>query len=489
MPRWLWQGKILVAAYGMILPTCAIVIEAAFLSMGPIEYLRGENLIPYLSWVMVAGGAFLITILLVNQNSYSLPLIWLCAIIFRITVLFSGPPSLSDDVFRYLWDGHMMVTGSNPYLFPVNAQVLDALATPLRSLVNHNWMASPYLPAAQLVFGLTEALFSQKVFAYQVMMSLFDLATGVLVGLLLHKYKLPGQLVIIYLWNPLTIMEYAHSAHIDAWMIFLSVAAISMLLIPTNPRSRYIGGLAAVPIYAGAILTKGIPLLLFPVISKLLGWRKTIAAGLILISACLPFVYSAGSGLAGPLDGTGLFGAIRIYNVYWNYNSSIYHWIEILLAGYATPGAIPYETGVSQAARMIVGVILALVLILTLIYAWLKHHELINNPKIMWVASIPISAYLMLTPTLHPWYVLLIIPFLPFILAPDSSSSQKLFAFSWIILSITVNFSYLTYINESDFREYKLVRFLEYAPFYFLIFSAILMKVINFSGVKTQKLV
>ena len=111
---------------------------------------------------------------------------------------------------------------------------------------------------------------------------------------------------------------------------------------------------------------------------------------------------------------------------------------------------------------------------------------LINNPKIMWVASIPISAYLMLTPTLHPWYVLLIIPFLPFILAPDSSSSQKLFAFSWIILSITVNFSYLTYINESDFREYKLVRFLEYAPFYFLIFSAILMKVINFSGVKTQ---
>jgi alpha-1,6-mannosyltransferase len=484
MPRWLWQNKIKEAVYRSTLPACAIAIEVAFLAITPLERLRGEYLIPYLTWFLIGSTAFLIAVLQVNRRSCSIPSIWLFAILFRITVLFSGPPSLSDDVFRYLWDGHLINTGNNPYLYPVNAPELDSLGTPLRSLVNHNWMASPYLPVSQLFFGVTEKLFPQSIFAYQVIICLLDLITGILIWQLLKRFQLPRQLAIIYLWNPLVIMEFAHSAHIDALMVFLSVAAFSLLLIPTSPQGRYLGGIFAVPLYAGAVLTKGLPLLFFPVIIILLGWKKTVALALILLSACLPLAQKAGLGLFGPLDGTGLFGAIRIYSVYWNFNSSIYHWIETLFAGYSTPGAIPYEAGVSLPARSITGLMLALVLVFSLVRSWQERKNLTNTPILLSLAIIPISAYLLITPTLHPWYIVLIIPFIPFIYAPESTRSQKLFAVGWIVFSITVNFSYLTYINESDFREYQIARFLEYGPFFLLLIAALFTSFINISGVK-----
>lgn len=486
MPGWHWQNRINDAANHLIMPTCAIVIEVALLSMAPIDKLRGENLIPYLTWFMIGGSAFLIAVLQINRKSHFLPSIWLFAILFRATVLFSGPPSLSDDVFRYIWDGHLINRDVNPYLYPVNAQELDSLGTPLRSLVNHNWMASPYLPASQMLFGLTEMLFPQSVFAYQAMMCSLDLMTGLLVWKLLRKFQFPVQLSLIYLWNPLVIMEFTHSAHIDALMVFLSVASFALILLPTSPRGRLLGQILAVPIYAGAILTKGIPLFFLPIISILIGWKRTIILAIVTFSASLPFALVPGWGLFGPLDGTGLLGAIRIYNAYWNYNSSIFHWLETILAGYSSPGAIPFESGVGLTARTVVGLLLALVMLVSVILMWKKRHNLTIGSILFRGVIIPFTAYLLLTPTLHPWYITLLLPFIPFAFSPATSLPRKIYTFSFLVLSITVNFSYLTYVNEFDFREYRLVRLLEYVPFYSLMITALLIYIIKVSGIKTR---
>ena len=48
----------------------------------------------------------------------------------------------------------------------------------------------------------------------------------------------------------------------------------------------------------------------------------------LIVAVCLPFALGAGWGLTGPLDGEGLFGALRVYaaaSEHWNYNGGLYH--------------------------------------------------------------------------------------------------------------------------------------------------------------------
>ena len=49
-------------------------------------------------------------------------LIWVFAVAMR-AVLFPLVPELSDDVYRYLWDGHVQLSGINPYRYAPSAVV------------------------------------------------------------------------------------------------------------------------------------------------------------------------------------------------------------------------------------------------------------------------------------------------------------------------------------------------------------------------------
>jgi len=86
---------------------------------------------------------------------------------------------------------------------------------------------------------------------------------------------------------------------------------------------------------------------------------------------------------------------------------------------------------------------------------------------------IPLGAYVLLTTTVHPWYVTLIVPFLPFLYpVRDETNLTERFVWPWIYLSIAVSLSYLTYIDPQNLREYPLVRLLEYLPTYLLFIWA-----------------
>ena len=85
------------------------------------------------------------------------------------------------------------------------------------------------------------------------------------------------------------------------------------------------------------------------------------------------------------------------------------------------------------------------------------------------------GAYLLLASTIHPWYVTLVIPFLPFLLSrKEEPISYQKFIWPWIYFSIAVAFSYLTYIDPENLREYTWVRLVEYVPLYFLLGWALL---------------
>jgi hypothetical protein len=453
----------------LILAIAGIAIAASFVGLAILHNLL-QNIIPFLILYCIAYLAYSIAVWWVLRRSAGrkeLVLIVGLAILFRIVLLFTSPPTLSDDVYRYVWDGRLMNAGVNPYAHPVNSLLLDPYGSSLRDLVNHDWMASPYLPAAQLLFAVVYRLVPDSPLAFQIAAVLLDLLTGWLVIDLLQRLGLPRTRALIYLWHPLVIVESAHGAHaVDALMVCLIMATLWLLIAK---RSRILSAV----VLAAATLTKGIPALLFPLVVRRWKLGPTILYGSLVVAACALFAVGAGWGLTGPLDGEGLFGALRIYGSLWNYNGGLYHWIEVLVAGYPTAGAVPQEIVGPEpilAAKLIVAIILAAVLGVV----WHKERKIGDDLSLLRLAMGPLAAYLLLTTTVHPWYVTLVIPLLPF-LTPKASEEAKLNRrlLPWLYFALAVAFSYLTYLDTDNLREYDSARLLEYVPLYLLLIWSI----------------
>jgi hypothetical protein len=392
------------------------------------------------------------------------------AVLFRITLLFTTPPTLSSDVYRYVWDGRLSNAGVSPYAHAVNSPLLDAYDGALgqRGRVNNDWMASPYLPAAQALFATVYRLAPDSPLAFQIAAVVCDLLTGWMVVDLLRRLGLPIERALIYFWNPLLVVEVAHGAHVDAWMVCLGTAALWALVAH---RSRLLSVLALV----AATLTKGLPVLLLIVVAR--RWRaRYVALYLALIAlVCLPFAAGAGSGLTLPPDGTGLLGASLIYGAYWNFNSGLYHWLEVLLSGYRTPGPVPQEVAgwlPIYVAKAIAGLALGAVLI----GLWRMRKRTDDPLSLLRWAIVPLVAYLLLTTTVHPWYLTWVLPLAPFLpgrteserSAPGHAFFRRALA-PLVYWTAVVPLTYLTYLDPARPREIGWVRLVEYVPLYVLL--------------------
>jgi hypothetical protein len=199
------------------------------------------------------------------------------------------------------------------------------------------------------------------------------------------------------------------------------------------------------------------------------GWRRTLLYVGLVVIVLLPFGLGAGWGLAGPRDDEGLFGALRIYGARWNYNGGLYHWLEVGLSGYPTAGAVPSEI-VGETPIRVAKLTMVLVLGLVLVAVARKARRCTDAVALLRLASIPLAAYLLLTTTVHPWYVTLIIPLLPFwLLRKGEATRSGRFIWPWIYFSLAVCLSYLTYLDPANLREYDWVRLVEYVPLFFLL--------------------
>jgi hypothetical protein len=419
----------------------------------------------YLVFYSAAFALYLIAVgLLIRRAANRLPsvvVIWTAAIAFRVALLVS-PTTLSDDVYRYLWDGHLATHGVNPYAHAVKSPTLDGLGIPARSLVNNAWMASPYLPAAQVAFAGVALVAPQSPGAFQVVMTSFDLLAGLFVMLILRQSGKPPEFVLAYLWNPLVVAEFANGAHVDALMLALTLAALVALLASKTGWSALLLGLAT--------LTKGLPaLLLFAIWPR---WRPRdwlVYAG-VIVGLALPYVAGAGLGLTGPRTGKGLFGAIRVYGYEWNYNGGLYHWLEGLTTGVWLRGALPPDTPGAQLARMIAGAALALALVFV---AWLARRAS-DDGALLRLSLAPFAAYLLLSTTVHPWYVTLLVPFIAFELAAVSPSPRPMLL--WLPLlywSWSVALAYLTYLDPANVAESVSARAWEYIPLYLMLMGLV----------------
>ena len=425
----------------------------AYAGMASVDWrfgtLRDQFVTQTLGWYGLAFAAFALLIVWVEwRQRVSMRWVWGVAIVARLLLL-TTTPTLSDDVYRYLWDGHVAIQGVSPYAYAIDSAEHNAYDHPVRALANNTWMASPYMPAAQTIFGAVALLLPLSPLSLQLLMVGFDLLSAWLLAKLLSLAKLTLHRLILYLLNPLIIVEIAHGAHIDAWMILLTLcAAYAALNVRAWPR------IIAPIALALAVLTKIIPVLAAPVFFWHWSWKQRIGSGVLALGLLLPAAVRAGWGLSGELNGRGLFGALRIYADRWKFNGGIFHWLAGWLAerGVATP---------LDTAKLAVWLVMMGVLLIV----WGLAYHYPSPRAALRLIFVPFAAYLSLTPTVHPWYALIMLTFVPFLApADDESPWQWLVVLPWLYLAATLPLSYLTYRDPSDFRELEWVRQTEWLP-------------------------
>ncbi len=398
---------------------------------------------------LVAFAGFLVALWWNERRGIPWRWLWIVPVAFRALLLFTSP-TLSDDVYRYLWDGHLLTEGVNPYSATVNDPALDEFETEVRALVNNPTYATPYLPATQLVFGGAAALFPSEPIVMQLLMVGFDLVAALLIVRLLALAALPRNRVLLYLWNPLVIVEIAHGAHLDGLMIALTLTAV-LATLQRAPGAPW----PAAPVALGlATLTRLVPALALPVLWWRWTWRQRAAYGAAIMALLVPFAVGAGWGLTGDPDRTGVFGSIRVFVDEVTFNGGVSHWLESWLDGRGT--ADPAAAARFWTVALLVAVLAAVAY---------RARSARDDRSLLRLLAVPFMASVVLASILHPWYVLIVLAVLPFVPPARSERSQRWwYVVPWLYLAAALPLSYLTYRDPQAFGELEWVRRVEWLP-------------------------
>jgi hypothetical protein len=293
-----------------------------------------------------------------------------------------------------------------------------------------------------LVFAALWRICPDSVRWFQIVMALADVLAGVLLVMLLRAIGQPPQRVLIYLWSPLVIFETAHSAHVDALVLSLLVGAWLMRL---SGRDGWTGALLG-----AATALKLYPALLLPAL-----WRPRDEQGRWRPAWLMPLVFSVMVGATYvPYLARGTW-ALAYLPTYFaeGGNMSLAFPIIVVMQWLGAP-----------AENMANGVMAVTVLVIGLSFVVRPVAEARQAlTRCLWL----IGAYVLLTPLLHPWYLLWLIALLVPFIQPDGKYGLRFDAWTgWLLFTGTVAMSYTFYIEHKTVIWTVLV---EFAPLYALL--------------------
>jgi alpha-1,6-mannosyltransferase len=255
------------------------------------------DIVWFLQLALIASLLYITACWLVigTQPSHSTLLIVLIfAVIFRLSLLFA-PPYLSDDIYRYVWDGRVQAAGINPYRYAPTDPVLERLRDDkIYPHINHNYAPTMYPPVAEAIWFVTTRV-SESVTWMKITMILFEGIAIWALAQLLALSGLPRHRILLYAWHPLTVWEFAGSGHLDA----MAIAFIALALLARRRQAEAASGLAL----ACAALVKLFPAMLLPALYKRRDWKMPLVFALAIILAYLPYLGVGARGVIGFLPG------------------------------------------------------------------------------------------------------------------------------------------------------------------------------------------
>lgn len=400
-----------------------------------------------LVWWFVWFAGFAVAIWANEKVAVDTRLVWGVAIVARVALLFTEP-TLSDDVYRYLWEGHLVTEGVSPHAFTIDDPAGDAFTIAARDLANNRSLGSPYLPAAHAIFGLLTFIGPSEPITMQIAMVVFDLVAIAGLAKLLGLVGLPSRRLLLYAWNPLVIVEVAHGAHLDAIIVAFSVWGIVATLRAGQVNANVAVVLAAPLLIAVATLTRPITLVLMPVLFWRWNWvQRGVAAVAIAVPVGLAGLAS-GFGLGDDAGGAGVFGSAQAYTRTFRFNSAIYQRFERFVGSQGLDDRGWNEP--VNLTRLIVFGVAALAFLAVFVWA----RRVVNDRQWVRLLIVPIVIYVALTPVLHPWYLLTGLLLVPLLApGPDEDVRRWLGVITWLVGAALVTLSYLTYQDPDFFAE------------------------------------
>lgn len=217
------------------------------------------------------------------------------AALFRLSIIFY-PPYLSDDIYRYVWDGRVQSAGINPYRYiPADeslAQLRDEKIYP--NINRRDYAHTMYPPIAEVAFLLITRFSESVTWMKAATVGFEAIAVWAIVQLLI-SFGFARQRVLIYAWHPLAVWEFAGSGHVDA----LAIAFIALALLARRKHGETLTGC----LLAFAACVKFFPAVLLPAVYKRGGWRMPLAFAATVLLAYLPYLSVGPLGVLGFLPG------------------------------------------------------------------------------------------------------------------------------------------------------------------------------------------
>ena len=213
-----------------------------------------------------------------------------------LVILTLTRPTLSDDMYRYVWDGRVQAQGISPYRFPPKALELIGLRdAEIYPSINRKSVVTVYPPAAEVTFAVFWRIVPDNFHWFQFVMALGALSAGGLLMGLLRELNRPLAHVFIYLGSPLLAFETAQAAHVDGLVLPFLVGA---WWARVRERDDLVGMLLGV-----ATAMKFYPALLLPFLWRPRHpkgrWSMPLAFIATMAVFYLPYILISGSDVLG----------------------------------------------------------------------------------------------------------------------------------------------------------------------------------------------
>ena len=361
----------------------------------------------FLNLLLLYSGLFYAAWKIIQYTKFNF---WIWAVIgITARVLFlPSIPNLSQDFYRFIWDGRLLILGINPYVFTpeqlANGLLKTTELTSLEAISNAKILIqgmgslnashySNYPPINQLCFALA-ALFAKtsvlgSVIVLRIIIIGADLGILYFGKKLLERLNLPAKNIFWYFLNPFIIIELTGNLHFEGVMLFFVIWSLYLL-----DKKRWV--LAAI-LLGVSVSVKLLPLLFLPLFYKYLApdglfkkgfWKMKKFYWVTLTTIVFTFAPFASKTFISNFSAT-----IGLWFQNFEFNASVYYIIRWI--GFQTVGWNIIAT---------VGLILPMVVFIciVLLAVFRKYN---TTQKLITGMLLAVSIYFLLATTVHPWYI------------------------------------------------------------------------------------
>lgn len=417
-PRDRWPGAARLALAGLLLAAAAIQAALA------IESRTASRFWTVVLLYAAAAAVWLTTLWLLT----AWPLSWRHLVVLggllRLVAV-TGAPWLETDMYRFRWDGRVLLSGTNPYRYAPDDPALAHLRDEAWEHINFPEVPTIYGPAAQGFFAVASALGLDTVKGFQLWGALLDLALMLLMVGWARSLGVAPVRVGIYALCPLPILQFANGAHVTDQLMLLALIGSQWAMAARRPDWGAVG-------LALAVLIKPTPLLLLPFYLR--RWRPSHigAFSACVIAAYLPFA------AAGPR----LFEGLRRFAHEWTFNAGLFRWTRDLLQ------LLPIDDANALARHLMAAVLL-------LILVQLVRRDTGSTGSLPRQSENALLALLLTSPVANAWYIAWLGPFTILRARPA--------VLVWFATSILAN---VWCLHDPSLAWLRVV---EYAPVYLLL--------------------